>query len=132
MKMFDVQSTLINAEFGKVFEYIAEPKNLPQWTKAFSSADSTKATLTTPNGALEVGLEVKVSKELGTIDWHMTMPDGTIASAYSRVTPADGSSIYTFVLMAPPVPIEQVEGTLKQQMELLREELKNLERILGE
>ena len=132
MKNFDVQSVSINANFEKVFNYIAEPKNLPKWTKAFSSADSKKAVLSTPNGQLEVGLEVKASMELGTIDWHMTMPDNTIASAYSRVTPNGKTSVYSFVLMAPPGPIEQVEGTLKQQMELLREELQNLQKILGE
>lgn len=132
MKNFDVQNVLINAGFEKVFNYIAEPTNLPKWTKAFSSADSKKAVLSTPNGELEVGLEVKTSKELGVIDWHMTMPDGSVASAYSRVNPNGKTSIYTFILMAPPGPIEQVEGTLKQQMELLREELQNLQKILGE
>lgn len=132
MKNFDVQSALINASFEKVFNYVADPANLPKWTKAFSSADSKKAVISTPNGELEVGLEIKTSKELGVIDWHMTMPDGSVASAYSRVTPNGESSIYTFVLMAPPGPIEQVEGTLKQQMGLLQEELKNLQKILGE
>jgi hypothetical protein len=33
--------------------------------------------------------------------------------------------------MAPPVPIEQVEGSFQQQKELLRQELGNLQRILG-
>ena len=132
MRNFDVQSTLISADFEKVFNYIAEPTNLPKWTSAFSSADSKKAVLATPNGQLEVGLEVKISKEVGTIDWHMTMPDGSIASAYSRVTPNGKESVYSFVLMAPPGPIEQVEGTLKQQMGLLKEELQNLQKILGE
>ena len=132
MKNFDVQTTLINADFEKVFDYIADPTNLPKWTKAFASADSKKAVLSTPNGQLEVGLEVKTSKELGVIDWHMTMPDGSIASAYSRVTPNGKASVYTFVLMAPPGPIEQVEGTLKQQMGILQEELQNLQKILGE
>jgi len=46
--------------------------------------------------------------------------------------PNGEKSVYTFVLMAPPGPIEQVEGTLRQQMELLREELENLQKILGE
>ncbi len=132
MKNFDVQNTIINASFEKVFDYIANPENLPKWTKAFASADSKKAVLSTPNGQLEVGLEVKTSKELGVIDWHMTMPDGSIASAYSRITPNGQASVYTFVLMAPPGPIEQVEGTLKQQMGMLQEELQNLQKILGE
>ncbi|TAL49378.1 SRPBCC family protein [Patescibacteria group bacterium] len=132
MKNYDVQSVFINAGFEKVFNYIADPANLPKWTRAFSYADSKKAVLSTPNGKLEVGLEIKISKELGVVDWHMTMSDGSIASAYSRITHNGKASVYTFVLMAPPGPIEQVEGTLKQQMELLREELQNLQKILGE
>jgi hypothetical protein len=63
MKNFDVQSVLINANFEKVFNYIADPANLPKWTKAFASADSKRAVLSTPNGQLEVGLEVKTLKE---------------------------------------------------------------------
>ena len=133
MKNFDVQHTLIQAPFNSVFEYIVNPKNLPEWTSAFSSADENKAVLETPNGKLEVGLEVKSSKEHGTVDWHMTMPDGSVAAAYSRITPnGASSSVYIFVLMAPPGPIEQVEGTLKQQMELLQTELQNLQKILGQ
>lgn len=130
-KNFDVQSIAIDALFGKVFFYIADPKNLLKWTKAFAKADEKSALMVTPNGQLQVGLKTEASREQGTIDWHMTMPDGSIASAFSRVTPNGKESVYTFVLMAPPVPIEQVEGTLQQQKELLRQELGNLKRILG-
>lgn len=128
---FDVQSIAIDAPLDKVFPYIADPKNLPKWTKAFAKADEKSALMVTPNGQLQVGLRTEASRERGTIDWHMTMPDGTAASAFSRVTPNGKGSVYTFVLMAPPVPIEQVEGTLQQQKELLRQELGNLQRILG-
>lgn len=131
MKNYDVQNILIEAPPEKVFEYIADPKNLPRWTKAFSYADDKKAVLETPNGKLEVGLEVKASKEFGVIDWYMTMPDGNVGAAYSRVTRNGNHSVYTFVLMAPPGPVEQVEGTLKQQMLLLQEEMQNLQKILS-
>lgn len=86
--------------------------------------------MVTPNGQLRVGLKVVESREAGTIDWHMTMPDGTAAAAFSRVTPNGSGTVYSFVLMAPPVPIEQVEGTLQQQKELLREVLGELQKIL--
>lgn len=131
MKNYDVQNTLIKTSVEKVFEYIADPKNLPKWTKAFSYADEKKAVLETPNGKLEVDLRVDASKECGTIDWYMTMPDGNVAAVYSRVTKNGNDSVYTFVLMAPPGPIEQVEGTLKVQMGLLQEELQNLQKILA-
>lgn len=129
-KNFDVQSIALDAPTDKVFSYIADPRNLPKWTKAFAQADEKSALMVTPDGQLGVGLKVVASREAGTIDWHMMMPDGTAAAAFSRVTPNGSGSVYSFVLMAPPVPIEQVEGTLQQQKELLREELGNLQKIL--
>lgn len=77
-------------------------------------------------------MRVKASASEGTIDWHMTFPDESVGNAYSRVIPeSDEYSIYNFILMAPPVPLEQVEGTLNQQAHILREELTKLSEILS-
>jgi uncharacterized protein YndB with AHSA1/START domain len=132
IESFDVQHTSIGAPFDRVFSYIADPTNLPKWTNAFAEADETSAVMVTPNGQLKIRLETKASKEHGTIDWYMTMPDGSVGTAFSRVTPNGSGTVYSFVLMAPPVPIEQVEGTLNQQKEILRKELAKLRRILEE
>jgi len=133
-KNFDVQNVLIHAQPDKVFDYIANPANLPKWTNVFKQANAKEAVLATPEGEVAIKLEVNASKAHGTVDWYMTFPDGSLGTAYSRITPNDGgrSSVYTFVLLAPPVPLEQLEGTLKQQIEILAEELKNLQNILGE
>ncbi|MEM2140347.1 SRPBCC family protein [Nitrososphaera sp.] len=127
---FDVQNVSISAPFERVFSYIADPANLPRWTNAFAKADETSAVMVTPNGELKIGLKTKASKEHGTVDWYMTMPDGSIGAAFSRATPNGSGTVYTFVLMAPPVPVEQIEGTLKQQKEILRKELEKLKGIL--
>lgn len=132
MNPFRVESVSLNSSPEKAFVYIAEPKNLPKWTHAFKSAWDGKATMITPAGEVEVDLKVNASAAEGTIDWHMTFPDGSAASAYSRVLPASsGKSVYSFVLMAPPVPLEQLEGTLDQQARILRHELETLSTILG-
>jgi hypothetical protein len=133
-KSYDVQSIKIQSSVAKVFRYIANPANLPLWTAAFRQADNQTALLVTPNGELKIKLKTISNPELGTIDWEMTMPDGSQATAFSRVVPdPDGNTIYSFVLLVPPGPIEKVEGTLLQQVELLKEELKklklNLERV---
>lgn len=128
MKTFDVQSVGIGRSAGDVFCFIADPANLPKWTHAFKSADATSAELVTPNGgAVPIALETIVHGGHGTIDWKMTFPDGTAGMAYSRVTP-DGAdrSIYSFVLMAPPVPLEALEGALSAQMAILAGELEAL------
>ena len=128
---FSVQTVLIDSPVSKVFSFIANPSNLPMWTNAFKMADRDSALLVTPAGEMKIGLETKAAEEFGTIDWYMKMPDGSIGRAYSRVTEnTEGKSIYSFVLLAPPVPIEKLEGTLKEQENLLSKELKNLKRIL--
>ena len=38
MKTFDVQSIGIDRPAQEVFEYVANPANLPNWTNAFKSA----------------------------------------------------------------------------------------------
>ena len=72
-------------------------------------------------------LETITDESRGTIDWRMTFPDGSVGVAYSRVTP-DGRdrSVYSFVLMAPPVPLEALEGALSAQMAVLAQELQTL------
>lgn len=132
MDSFRVESVVIKTEREKAFRYISDPKNLPEWTSAFKHVQDGKATMATPAGALDVGLRVTASASEGTIDWHMTFPDGSGGSAYSRVIPESGGScIYSFMLMAPPVPLEQLEGTLNQQAHILREELTKLSAILS-
>jgi hypothetical protein len=128
---FSVQSVSIDLSAEKVFNFIADPLNLPKWTNAFKDANDKSALFVTPAGEMKIGLETKASKESGTIDWYMKMPDGSVGKAYSRVVEnSDGKSIYSFILLAPPVPIEKLEGTLKEQEEILSKELKKLKRIL--
>ena len=128
---FSVQSVSIDLPAEEVFNFIADPSNLPKWTTAFKTADNKSAVLVTPTGEMKIGLTTKASKETGTIDWYMKMPDGLVGKAFSRVVEnSDGKSIYSFILLAPPVPLEKLEGTLKDQKEVLNNELKNLKRIL--
>lgn len=131
VKNHEIQSVNLQTTKEKAFAYIANPKNLNKWTGAFKEADEKSALLVTPRGELKIGLETKTNRELGTIDWYMTMPDSSIGVAYSRVTTGpDGKAIYSFTLIAPPVPLEQVEGALAAQIGQLKEELKKLQKIL--
>lgn len=127
---FDVQSIGINIDSTTVFEFIAKPENLPLWKNAFSKANQNTASMITPAGELNIKLETLVSKNEGTVDWIMTMPNGSIGKAYSRVSENGENTIYSFMLLAPPVPLEQLEGALFAQKTILAEELKNLKRIL--
>ena len=127
MKRFDVQGTHLQATARRAFSYIADPTHLPQWTSAFASVASGRAVMRTPNGEVEIDLMVQSSEEQGTIDWLMTFPDGSVATAFSRVVKLDSKSCaFAFVLTPPPVPLEQLEGALAAQSRTLAGELQNL------
>ena len=131
MGTFDVQSIGIDSPTGQVFEYVADPARLPEWTGAFKSIVGRRAVLATPDGTISVDLDVQASREHGTIDWAMTFPDGSLAKAFSRVVESgSGQAIYSFVLLPPPVPLEKIEGALDQQSRILGEELARLKQIL--
>jgi hypothetical protein len=61
----------------------------------------------------------------------MTFPDGSVGRAFSRLIELGSRTLYSFVLMAPPVPLEQLEGMLEEQARVLREELATLQSKLS-
>ena len=131
MKTFDVQSIGIGVPRNRVFEFVAEPGNLPKWATAFKSADKHSAHLQTPQGTAAIALRTDARRDAGTVDWTMTFPDSSVGTAYERVTPdGENRSIFSFVLMAPPVPLEAVEGAPEAQRKTLAEELVRLKAIL--
>ena len=131
MRMFDVQGIEIAATRVKVFEFLREPGNLPQWAHAFVSGEEGRARLETPAGAVDVGLCVSADAKAGTVDWRLAFPDGSVGVAQSRVTETTrGTCIYSFVLHAPPVALEQVEGALEAQRALLQSELATLKSLM--
>lgn len=131
MKTFDVQGIEIAAPRATVFAFVSNPNNLPRWAHAFASVDGGRARLATPAGEVEIALHTVADSRSGTIDWRMEFPDGTVGVAQSRVSETTrGTSIYSFVLHAPPVPLEHLEGALEAQMKTLREELATLKKLL--
>lgn len=131
MRMFDVQGIEIVAPSSKVFEFLRDPGNLPKWAHAFVSAEVGRARLETPNGAVDIALDVSANAATGTVDWRMAFPDGGVGVAQSRVTETTRETcIYSFVLHAPPVALEQVEGALEAQSATLRSELATLKSLM--
>ena len=131
MRMFDVQGIEISAPRRKLFEFLRDPTNLPRWAHAFVSAGNGSARLETPAGAVDVDLGVTADADTGVVDWHLVFPDGSVSIAHSRVTETTrGTCIYSFVLHAPPVALEQVEGALEAQRALLQSELATLKSLM--
>jgi len=133
MKPFDVQNILLKVPTKEAFRFIADSRNLPMWAQAFKNVLEGRAILQTPNGSVEINLQVDASEKHGTIDWVMKFPDGAVARACSRVVPLTSEeTVYSFLLLPPPVPLEQLEGALEQQSRTLKEELASLKTILQE
>ncbi|MEL7424911.1 MAG: SRPBCC family protein [Bacteroidota bacterium] len=131
-KDYDVQDIAINAHPDTVFQFLAEPTNVPKWARGFSEVNGETAFMETPNGKMKIGMKMYSEPTFRTIDTVMTFPDGSVGKAFSRVTESDkgDSSIFTFILMAPPVPLEELEGTFEEQKQQLAEELVVLKSIL--
>ncbi len=132
MKTFDMQSVELRVSFDVAFAYISEPKNLPHWARGFKSVSNGRALLETENASVEIRLITRASHAQGTIDWIMRFPDGSVSVAYSRlIEMAQDRILYVFVLLPPPIPLEQWEGALAAQSETLREDLAKLSSILA-
>jgi hypothetical protein len=131
MRRYNVQAIELPVTAEEAQAFLADATMLPKWTEAFASVADGRAVLRTPAGAVEVGLAVSADAASGTVDWRMTFPDGAVAAAFSRVTPLDAERcVYSFVLLAPPAPLEVLEGALDAQSRTLRRELDRLARIL--
>jgi hypothetical protein len=102
------------------------------WTNAFKEANESRALMNTPFGTINIGLKTLGNENEGTIDWHMELPDGTVGVAYSRIIPVKERCIYSFILLPPPLPLEELEGKLEEQGGILRHELINLSELLKE
>jgi hypothetical protein len=131
MRTFDVQGIEIKASRDRVFEFLRDPRNLPRWAHAFKAIDGDRARLETPAGAVDVRVSTFANASAGTVDWRLEFPDQTIALAQSRVTETTrGTCIYSFVLHAPPLPLELVEGALEAQRATLQKELSTLKTLI--
>jgi hypothetical protein len=131
MRTFDVQSIELAVPVIEAFRFIADPANLPRWAKALQWTRGGRVVITTPSRTIAANLEVRASEAHGTIDWYIRLPSGDVARTCSRlVEGTNGNAIYTFVLLAPPVPLEQLEEVLKARSAILREHLQALSRLL--
>jgi hypothetical protein len=131
MRSFNVQGIDLNVPRSEAFAFVADPAQLPRWTNAFASVTAGQAVMRTPGGKVMIDLDVQASAEHGTVDWRMTFPDRSVATAFSRIVEMDPDRcIFSFVLTPPPVPLEQLEGALEAQSRTLGEELRTLKEIL--
>lgn len=127
---FGTVSEELPASFDSAFLYLADPANLPEWALAFKQADSTSAVMSLPDGDVPIGLITEVSKQAGTIDWHMKMPDGSVMRALSRLNfCTEKSTVYTFTFFAENVADELLDAQLAEMRAVIVAEFENLRKI---
>ena len=100
----------------KVFEFLREPGESAALGPCVRVGRRRSRPARDTRGSRRCWLEVSADAETGTVDWRLAFPDGSVGIAQSRVTETTrGTCIYSFVLHAPPVALEQVEGALEAQ-----------------
>ena len=126
--LFEVKNIALAVPVDTAFNYLKDITKLPEWTHAFARVDEGGAAIMrTPEGEVPVQIEDTVDRHSGVIDTKMTFPDGSTATAHSRLIALDDNSCaYSFVLTPPPVALEELEGALSEQAKILEQELQNL------
>jgi len=122
MKTFILEGISIDRPFADVFRFVSDRQTLPLWTKAFKKVTPTGALYETPEGNVQIGLEVNSNREAGSVDWVMTFPDGDVERAYSRVIAENPRRTNVQFFLAPKVPAEKLAGAIEQFSAVIREE----------
>ncbi len=98
MQRSDTQAISIDAPPATVFDYVAEPLNLPRWAPAFARAirpDGEDWIVENPAGELRI--RVRASRELGTVDFLAAgVPPGVEIGAFTRVVSNGEDSEFSF------------------------------------
>ena len=123
-------TTVLNAPAERVFAYLAEIENLPDWATEFArelrrDGDDYKVV----NGLGEFYFRIDADPETGVIDMYAGPSKTEMAVFPTRVVRlADGRSAYTFLMFqGPDMPTELFES----QHASLQREFANIERTFA-
>jgi hypothetical protein len=121
----DTQSVTLPADHEEVFDFLANPENLPQWAVGFCRSirrDQDRWLVDTGHG--EVPMRYITDATLGVIDFHFSPAPELDAIARSRVMPNDTGAEYLFTQFQAPGTSDEVfeaqRTTLTDELEVLR------------
>lgn len=93
----DTHSITIDAPRDDVLAFVADGANLPRWAPNFASAIRPDGDgWIVGSGDAEIRLDIPVHRELGTVDLHITLPNGGRRAVYLRVLPNAGGAEVLF------------------------------------
>jgi hypothetical protein len=125
----DTRSVSIKAPADLVFEFVADPENLPRWAVGFcrSIRPGTNGEWVVSTSQGDISVRYVADPALGVVDFHMFPAPGVEAIAFSRVLPSGDGAEYVFTQLQPiGMPDEAFEG----QVRALIEELQLLKGLL--
>jgi hypothetical protein len=122
----DTRSITIEAPPSVVFEFVADPANLPYWAVGFCRSirhhSQDRWLVTTASG--EISMWYETNETTGTIDFRFSPRDGVEAAAFSRVVSNGHGSEYIFTqFQLEGMPNEVFEGqirALEAELQVLR------------
>jgi hypothetical protein len=124
----DTQTIHIEAGPADLFDFLADPENLPTWAVAFCRGirhEGDRWLVRTAQG--EIGIRFVTDRTLGVIDFYMSPAPAVELAAYSRVLPHGDGSQYIFTQFQPAgMPDDVFAG----QVAALTDELQILQRLV--
>src|SRR5262245_55425462 len=99
----DTRTISIDAAPQSVFQFVADPQNLPRWAVGFAkkvARNGDRWIVTTGDG--EVSLRIAADEQTGVVDFYMTFGSGLDAVAASRVIQRGDRTEYVFTQFQPP------------------------------
>lgn len=121
----NTEHVTINASPGHLFEFLADPNNLPKWAVGFCRAirrDGDRWCVQTSQG--EVMVRYVTHPDLGVVDFYICPAPGIEMAAFSRVVPNGDGAEYVFTqFQAPGMPDDVFEAqvsALKEELVVLR------------
>jgi hypothetical protein len=128
----DTRAVTIEAAANDVFDFVADPENLPRWAVGFcrsirrdreaGAGASERWIVTTAQGDLPI--RYVTDRELGVVDFYLSPAPGAEAAAFSRVLPNGDGTEYVFTQFqargTPDVVFEGQVRALVEELQVLR------------
>ena len=121
-------SVSIQCDAHTVYEFVANPKNLPRWAKTFCrSVTRSKGAwiIDTPRGAMTIRLAKKNAS--GILDHYLSPSPGVEVFVPMRVVPNSQGSEVIFTLFQPP---EMSDGQYANDIGLVQQDLSSLKQVM--
>lgn len=122
-QLTDTQTISIKAPRGVVFDFVADPRNLPRWAPDFARevrAEDDVWIVETDAGE-ELTIRVRASREHGTVDFlAAAAPEGVELGAFSRVVSNGEGSEFMFTRFfadeISPAEVERERGVVREEL----------------